>query len=90
MLVKYVSGAAVWRVKDIGGPWRLHCLRSFERHAADDESFRFLPEDGGLALLGLVETVELADSRIVFDGSESVIGQSDRTSLDVLEQVLGE
>jgi hypothetical protein len=68
----------------------LHCLRSFERHAADDESFRFLSEDGGLALLGLVETVELADPRIVFDGSESAVGQSDRTSLDVLEQVLGE
>jgi len=72
-----------------GAGIRLRCLRSLERHAANDERFRFLSEDGRFALLRLVETVEFADSRIVFDRGKCIVGQSDRTSLDVLEQVLG-
>jgi hypothetical protein len=68
----------------------VRCLRSLERHAADDGGFRLLSEDGGLAFLGLVETVELADPCVVFDGSKSVVGQSEGTSLDVLEQMLGD
>jgi hypothetical protein len=68
----------------------LRCLRSFERHAANDKGFGLLAEDRRLAFLGLVKTVELADPRIIFDGSESIIGQGDGTSLDVLKQVFGE
>jgi hypothetical protein len=66
------------------------CLRSFERHAADDESLRLLSEDGRFAFPGLFETVEFADSRIIFDGSKCVVGHGDRAALDVLEQVLGD
>jgi hypothetical protein len=97
MLVKCVSGAAIWCVQGHGGlrgtarlSICLRCLRSLECHAANDESLCLLPEDRRLALLGLVKTVELADPRIVFDGSKSIVGQSNGISLDVLEQVFGE
>lgn len=96
MLVDHASGVAEWLIGVFKGgvdcmdKWALHCLRSLERHAADDESFRLLSEDGRLAFFGLVKTVDLADSRIVFDGGEGIVGQSNRASLDVLEQVLGD
>ena len=64
--------------------------RSLECHAADDESLRLLSENGRFAFLGLFETVDLADSGIVFDGSKGIVGQSDRAAFDVLKQVLGE
>lgn len=68
----------------------LRCLRSLERHAADDESLGLLSEDSRLAFLGLVKTIDFADSRIVFDGGESFVSQSDGISFDILQQMLGE
>lgn len=68
----------------------LHFLRSLESHAANDGGFRLFSEDGGFAFLGLFETVDLADSCIVFDSGKGIVGQRNRTSLDILEQVLGD
>lgn len=80
------SGLHVTAGKAMG----LRCLRSLERHAADDESVGLLSEDSRLAFLGLVKTIDFADSRIIFDGGESFVGQSDGISFDILKQMLGE
>ena len=64
--------------------------RSLECHAANDKGFRFFSKNSRFALLGLIQTVDLADAGIVFDGSECFIGQRDEFALDICGQVFGD
>jgi hypothetical protein len=61
--------------------------RSLECHAANDESFCFFTKNSRLAFLGLVQTVNLADTGIVFDGSECFVGQRHKFALNIRSQV---